>query len=35
MAQEFGKIQLILLPPDSTLKVGDPVTAADIFGEGQ
>lgn len=35
VAQEFGKIQLILLPPDSTLKVGDPVTAADIFGEGQ
>jgi pilus assembly protein CpaB len=31
LAQTFGKIQLILLPPDSKLKVGDVLTAADLF----
>lgn len=31
LAQTFGKIQLILLPPDSTLEVGDVLTPADLF----
>jgi len=31
LAQTFGKIQLILLPPESKLKVGDPIGPEDIF----
>ncbi len=31
LAQQLGKIQLVLLPPDAKLKVGDPITAQDIF----
>lgn len=31
LAQSLGKIQLVLLPPDSKLKVGDPITAQDLF----
>ena len=33
LAQQFGKIQLLLLPPDAKLKVGDPLLAEDVFGD--
>ena len=34
LAQDLGDISLVLLPPDTPLKIGDPVTPDDIF-EGQ
>lgn len=32
LAQDLGEISLVLLPPDTPLKIGDPVTPGDIFG---
>lgn len=31
LAQGLGEISLVLLPPDTALKIGDPVTPDDIF----
>lgn len=31
LAQDLGDISLVLLPPDTPLKIGDPVTPGDIF----
>ena len=31
LAQQFGKVQLVLLPPNAKLKVGDVLTPADLF----
>lgn len=30
-AQSLGELSLVLLPPDSTLQIGDPITAANLF----
>ncbi len=34
LAQGLGEISLVLLPPDTPLRIGDPVTPADVFGDG-
>ena len=34
LAQDLGDISLVLLPPDTSLKIGDPVTPGDIFEGG-
>ncbi|MGA8845179.1 MAG: Flp pilus assembly protein CpaB [Nocardioides sp.] len=34
LAKSLGEISLVLLPPDTPLKIGDPVTPGDIF-EGE
>jgi pilus assembly protein CpaB len=33
LAQDIGDISLVLLPPDTPLRIGDPVTPGDIFEE--
>lgn len=34
LAQGLGEISLVLLPPDTPLKIGDPITPGDVF-EGE